>query len=159
MIRVDDLNTVITLDIARGNNTRALLDQFESCFFAIFHLQGNALQVQHDVDYIFLNPFDGGVFMLYPVDLHFGDRTAGHTGDQDATQRSPQGVAKATLQRFQNHLCMVLIDRVDRDRAGREKVVHGGHRDPSGSPYLEYSSTIRFSLISAGRSIRSGFAL
>src|SRR5690606_25691864 len=55
VIRIDQLNAVITLDIASGNNARAFLDQLQGCLATVFHAQGNALQVQQDVDHIFLN--------------------------------------------------------------------------------------------------------
>src|SRR5699024_6767135 len=79
---IDDLDAVIAHDVIRGHVTRTFLNQFQRGFITVFHPQGNPFEVEEDVDDIFLNALDGRVFVLYAVDLHFGDRASGHAGQQ-----------------------------------------------------------------------------
>ena len=67
----------------------------------------DALEVEQDVDDIFLHAFNAGVFVQHAFDLHFGDRGAGH----GRKQHTPQGIAErhtiTTLKRADNKFAIV----------------------------------------------------
>src|SRR3546814_7056950 len=72
VIGVDDFNIVRQFDIAGQHNTGTLLAQHQRDFFAVMQLEHYALQVQQDVDDIFANTGQGGVFVNHTSHLDFG---------------------------------------------------------------------------------------
>ena len=104
MLRVTDLDIVINLNIASCYRARTFLGQGDFSFVLAVHHKGNTLEVQQDLNNIFLYALDGRVLMQYSIDFDFGDRAAGHGRQQNTTQGIAQRVAKATLQRLQSYL-------------------------------------------------------
>jgi hypothetical protein len=73
------------VDVAGRHRARALLRQTQLGAVARVHLESDLLEVQQDVDHVFLHAFDRGVLMQHAFDLHFGDRRARHGRQQHAT--------------------------------------------------------------------------
>ena len=99
-LRVHDFDVVVRVDVASRHRARALLRQAQLRAVARVHLEGDLLQVEQDVDDVFLHAFDGGVLMEHAFDFHFSDGSARHGRQQYATQRVAERVAEATLERF-----------------------------------------------------------
>src|SRR5690606_7708249 len=206
VLGVQDLDAVVGLDVAGGDDARALLGQAQGRALAGVHADGDVLQVQQDFQHVFLQALDRGVLVQHAVDLDLGDREARDRGQPDATQGVAQRVPVAALERLDHDLGAIAIEAFDLRSAGTQDLV-GGNRHVADSPamgrrsgkrrpwcvapypgtagrrgdairpgvgcgaaprrarlpattcYFEYSSTISASLMSAGRSARSGTAL
>ena len=104
MIGVADLYVVIRLDIRCRYGAFAFFGQHQLGFVFAVENQGYALEIQEDLDNVFLNTLDGRVLVKYAVNFHFRDGTARHGRQQDATQGITQRMAKATLKRLERHL-------------------------------------------------------
>src|SRR6188768_2281862 len=102
-LRVHDFDVVVRVNVAGRHRSRALLRQTQLRAVARVHLEGNLLEVQQDVDDVFLHAFDGGVLMEHAFDFHFRDRSARHGRQQYATQRVAERVAEAALERFDDN--------------------------------------------------------
>jgi hypothetical protein len=76
--------------------------------------------IQEDLGDVLLDALDGGVFVQYPFDLHFGDGAAGHGGKQHAPQRVAQSVAESPVQGLDDDLRRVGSDLPDVDDTGGE---------------------------------------
>src|SRR6185295_16571653 len=68
---IDDLDIVRGFDIARRDYALALLAQVEQRLLAVMQLEYDTLQIEEDVDYVFLHTVDGRVLMQHTADLHF----------------------------------------------------------------------------------------
>ena len=64
------------------------------------HANGNLLEVQQDVDDIFLDTFNASVLMQYAIDLCLDDCRTRHRRQQDASQRVAKRVAVAAFERL-----------------------------------------------------------
>ena len=104
MIRVDDLDIVIQLNISCSHLARSFLGQGQGHMITAVHLDCQTFQVQQDLDDIFLNAFDGAVFMQNAVDFRLYHGTTGHGREQNTTKRIAQGMAETTLQRLKSNL-------------------------------------------------------
>jgi hypothetical protein len=115
VIRVADLDVVIGLDIAGGDRALTFLAQYQLASSLPFMVRRHALEVQQDLDHVFLHTLDSRVLVQNAVDLDLGDRAAGHGRQQNATQGIAQRVAETTLQRLQGDLgtCAALLRYVD----------------------------------------------
>jgi len=110
---IDDLDIVRGFDIARRDYALALLAQVEQRLLAVMQLEYDTLQIEEDVDYVFLHTVDGRVLMQHTADLHFSRRIPGHGRQQD----SPQGVAQC--------VSIASFERLHRDlRVGRSDGLH-----------------------------------
>src|SRR5690606_33349566 len=199
---VEDLDVVVGLDVGGGDDARPALGQGQGGAVAGAHPDRHVLEVEQHLEHVFLQAFDRAVLVQHAVDLDFGDREAGDRGQQHAAQRVAEGMAVATLERFDHDLRAVAREALDLGTTGAQDLVGGnchirsvscraiasvdawpwtfgapcwqgvaraGHGpggvvagaagQPAASPYFEYSSTISASLMSAGRSLRSGTAL
>jgi len=78
VIRVDDLYIVIDLDISRRNRTDLVRGQRQGRFASIMHPYSDILEVQQNLNNIFLKPFNRGVLMKHPLDFSFSNRRAGN---------------------------------------------------------------------------------
>jgi hypothetical protein len=74
---------VVELDIAGGNNTGTFLGNGQRCFVLGMHDDTDALQIEQDIDYVFLHAVDGGVFMQHTLDAAIDDRAATHRRQQN----------------------------------------------------------------------------
>ncbi len=78
MIRVANLHIVVGLDICRCYGARPLGNQTQLGFILACHRQGNAFQVEENLNHVLLGTLNRGVLVQYAVDLDFGDCTTGH---------------------------------------------------------------------------------
>ena len=104
MLRVDDFNVVRGLDVARGDRAFAVLAQAQRHFFTIVKLEDNALEVEQDVDHVFLYTVNRGVLVQDASDGDLGSGVAWHGGEQDAAQCVAKRVTIAALEGFQSNL-------------------------------------------------------
>src|SRR5690606_24089270 len=121
----------------------------------------HALHVQQDLDHVLLHAFHGGVLVQHAVDAHLGDGGTRHRREQDAPQGVAERITEAARERLERDLGVGRRQRLDIDAARAQKI--GGNTLHCCSPqsvtskrYFEWSATIRLSLMSAGRSERSG---
>ncbi len=90
-------------------------------------LENDSLEVEENVDDIFLNTIKGGVLVEYPVDADFPRRINRQRGQQDATQRIAQGVTVAAFERLHHNLGLHGRNALHVDDAGFQKstALHG----------------------------------
>ena len=124
MVAIDDFDIVIQLNIGSGNYARALLSQSQGHFVTAVQLDSQTFQVEQDLDDIFLHTFDRGVLMEYAIDLGLDYCTARHGGQQDATQRVAQGMAKATLERLEGDLGAGRTDLLHINVTGGQELIY-----------------------------------
>ena len=86
------------------------------------HAQRDVLDVQEDVDDVFLHTFNRAVLMHNAVNLHFGDCRTRNGRQQNATQRVTQRVAKSTLHRLERDLGTVRANLLNVDVARLEQI-------------------------------------
>src|SRR5215469_8024131 len=180
---VHHLDIVIDLDVTGGDRTRALLVEPQLRGIPRVHAQCHGLEVEQNIDHVFLHTLDARVLVQHPVDFDLGDGTAWHGGQQHPTQRVAERVAKAPLERLDHHACLTRSDRLHLHHTRSQKLAHrtlhcsltlpaqwagaietradplkwGRKRpDSSGCDHFEYSSTTRFSLMSGRMSSRPG---
>ncbi len=102
-VRIHDLDIVIKLDISCGNRSLFFFGKGQFGLIPAVELNGQPLEVQENLDDIFLNTLNGAVLVQHSIDLRFGCRTPGHGGQQNPAQSITQRVAKAPFKRLQNH--------------------------------------------------------
>jgi hypothetical protein len=119
--RIDDLDVVGSLDVACGNHALALLAQIEHRFVAVVQLEYDALEVEQQVDNVFLHPVDGRILMQHAADVDFGGCEARHRRQENATQGVAQRVAVTPLERFHGYLGVELAQALYVDDARFEK--------------------------------------
>ena len=119
---IDDLDVVRRLDVAGRDRAFAFLAQHQRDFVTVVQAEDDALQVQHDVNDVFLDAVDGRVLVQHAGDRHFGRRIAHHRRQQHATQRVAERVAVAALERLERDLGAVAAERLDVDGFGFEKI-------------------------------------
>ena len=64
------------------------------------HDDADTLQIQQDIDHVFLDAVDGGVFVQHALDTAVDDRAAAYRRQQDASQRIAERVTETALQRL-----------------------------------------------------------
>ena len=98
MVRIQNFNVAILLDIARTYVAGAGHVDNDSLRTFTVQLCGNTLDIEHDLTDIFLDTGDGGDLMEYTVDLNRNDSDTGERAEQDTAQ----GVAeRRTVASFQ----------------------------------------------------------
>ena len=100
----------------------AFLAQDQRDFVAVVQAEHHALQVQHDVDDVFLHAVDRRVLVQHAGDRHFGRRVADHRRQQHAAQRVAERVAVAALERLERDLGAVAAERLDVDGFGFQQI-------------------------------------
>ena len=78
VIRIHDFDVVLLLDIAGRDHAFAGFLQRERRFVAPVHFQHDALQVEQDVDHVFLDAIDRRILVQNACDLDFGCGVARH---------------------------------------------------------------------------------
>ncbi len=96
-----------------------------SRLFARVQADRDLLEIQQDVDHVFLHAFDAGVLVQYAVDLSLGDGAAGHGRQQHAAQRVAQGMAEATLEGLDHDLRLLGVGGGDFDDARLQEFANG----------------------------------
>ena len=124
-LRVEDLDVVVTLDVAGTDRARALLRQAQLGRLARVEAQRNLLEVQQDLDDVLLDALDAGVFVQHALDLGLGDRAAGHRRQQHAPQRVAERVAETALERLDDHAGVAGGRRRHLDDARAEELANG----------------------------------
>ena len=69
---------MVRLDITRGHNTCARRSQRQLGFIFTVHDQGDALEVQKNLNNVFLHALDSGVLVQDAVNLNLSYRATGH---------------------------------------------------------------------------------
>ena len=126
MIRVDQFHIVRQIDIRSENSAFAVFFQRQRDFIAVVQLEHDALQVQQDVDDVFLHAVERRVLVQHAGDRDFGRRIADHRRQQHAAQRVAQRVAVAALKRLHHDFGMTGAERFDFNNTGfQQTVLHG----------------------------------
>ena len=76
--------------------------------WAVVEFEHHALEVQQDVDHVFLHAIDGRVLVQNAGDGDLSGGVTDHGGQQHAPKRVAQRMAIATLERLQGHLGLVV---------------------------------------------------
>jgi len=103
MFGIPDLDAAVMLDVASLDFSRSLDAESDLRGLLAMHHQSNTLEVQQQVDDIFLYTFQGAVFVLDAIDLHLDDSATRHRGKENAAQSIPQSVTKAPFEGFEYH--------------------------------------------------------
>ena len=120
--RVDDLDVVRGLDVGGGDRTFTVLAQDQGHFVAVVQTEHHALEVQHDVDHVFLHAVDRRVLVQHASDGDFRGCETDHRRQQHATQRVAEGVAIAALERLERDLGTVTAERFHLDGFGFQQI-------------------------------------
>ena len=115
MLGVEDFDIADRLDIASRYYAWALLADNHALGIIAVHLDGDFLDVQHDVRHVFPDARARGELMQHAVDLHGRYSGAAQRGQQNATQRVAEGETEATLQRFGHERCLGAAARGELD--------------------------------------------
>ena len=116
---------MVALDVARADRARALLREAQLRLFARIQADRDLLEVQQDVDDVFLHALDAGVLVQHAIDLGLGDGAAGHRRQQHATQRVAQRMAEAALERLDHDTRLIRRGRCHLDDTGLQKFGYG----------------------------------
>lgn len=107
MLRVNDLDVMRRLDIGCSHRAGAILAQAQGHFITVVQLEHHTLEVQQNVDDIFLDTVNGRVLMEHTGNSDFRGGMPDHRRQQNAPQRVTQRVTVATLEGFERHFCAV----------------------------------------------------
>ena len=102
---------MIELNIASRYLARPFLRDPELGHVTAVHAYCDLLEVQEDIDDIFLHTLDARVLVQHAFDLRFGDRGARHRRQQNTTQCIAESVAETTFKRFDDDLRLKIGDR------------------------------------------------
>ena len=108
-IGVEDFNLCVCLNIACGNFTFACCFNIHGLGTCAVQLSDDALYVQNDFSYIFLNTGNGAEFVLYAGNLNAGNSGAGQRREQYSSQRVTQSGTVTTFQGFNDVLTVRII--------------------------------------------------
>ena len=100
MVGIEDLDIADSLNVTGRHGTRTLLAHNHALGTVALHLDGDFLDVQHDVGHILADARDRREFMQNAVDLHRRHGSAAQRGQKNAAQRVAESEAEATLQRL-----------------------------------------------------------
>src|SRR5690554_3434591 len=104
MLRISDFHIVVQLDVAGSHHARTFLAEGKLSIVTAVHLYGNALEIQQNLDDVFLDTFNGTVLVHDTVDLSFSYGAARHRRQKQSTRRAAQGVPETAPERPQGHL-------------------------------------------------------
>jgi len=107
--------------VARRDGAFAFLAQHQRHFIAVVQAEDHALQVEHDVDDVFLHAVDRRILVQHAGDGHLGRRVTHHRRQQHATQCIAEGVAVAALEGLERCLGAMAAERLDLDGLGLQK--------------------------------------
>ena len=122
---------MVARDVAGRDGSRSLLVQAHFGHVARMHADGHRFEIQQNVDDVFLNALDGGVFVQHAFDLDLCDRGARQRGQQHPAQRIAQGVTEAAFERFDHDTRMARRHGLYLDDPGLQEFIdrslHGYH--------------------------------
>uniref|UniRef100_A0A6J5ZRD3 Unannotated protein n=1 Tax=freshwater metagenome TaxID=449393 RepID=A0A6J5ZRD3_9ZZZZ len=123
---VEDLNAGREIDVAGGDLTGAGDDQRRLDLGGIgMHPADDALEVQDDVGDVFGHALDRRELVAHALDSHACHSGAGERAEQHASKRVAEGVAEATVERFDYERAVIVVAFVTCD-SGDLKVEHVG---------------------------------
>jgi hypothetical protein len=99
-VGVEHLDVADGLDVAGGDGARALLLHHHALGAFALHLDGDVLDVEHDVGDVLAHARDRGELVQHAVDVHRLHRRALQRRQQDAAQRVAERHAEAALERL-----------------------------------------------------------
>ena len=82
VIRIDDFDVVVTGDIAGRDWPRAGLEQRQFVTRPIMHADRDGLEIQQNLDDVFLHALKARVLVQYRVDVGLDNRGTGHARKQ-----------------------------------------------------------------------------
>jgi hypothetical protein len=137
VLRIDDFHIMRQFDIAGTDRAFTFLDQFQIDDVTIVQLEYDTFEIQKDVDNIFLNAINGGVFVKNAIDTNLSRCIPDHRGQEDATQRVAKGMAITAFERLHDHFGLHGRNALHVDDTGLKKstALHG--LDPLLSAYFE----------------------
>ena len=91
------------LDVAGRDRAGALLLHHHALGAFALHLDGDVLDVEHDVGHVLAHAGDRGELVQHAVDMHRLHRGALQRGQQNAPQRVAERHAEAALERLGDH--------------------------------------------------------
>ena len=101
-VRVEDLDVVDGGDVAGGDLARPRLLQNHPLRAVALHLDGDVLDIEHEIRDVLADTGDRGKLMQHAIDMHGDDRGALQRGEQNAAQRVAERQAEAALQRLRH---------------------------------------------------------
>ena len=122
MIRVDDFHIVRRLNVASGDRAFAIFAQAQRDFIAVVELEHHALEVEQDVDHIFLHAIDGRVLVQHAGDGHFRGGMTDHGRQEHTAQRIAQRVTIAALEGLERDFRAVGTQLLDIDGFGFQQI-------------------------------------
>ena len=129
MLGVENRDVVRQFEVGGGHGTGTGLGQTQHhVLTAAFELEDHALEVEQNVDHVFDDAVDLGVFVNDADNGGFGRGIAHHRGEQDAAQRIAERVTVAALKGFERNDGKVGVlfvdDGFDRRRLQERRVSH-----------------------------------
>ena len=123
VVGIDDGNVVGKIEVGGGHNAFAVLAEHDGDFVAAVKLEDNTLEVEKDVNDVFENAVDLGVFVNDARDLDFRRRKADHGAQKDAAERIAERVAVAAFERFERDdgAVRIVFGKRDFDRGRLQK--------------------------------------
>src|ERR671919_1537234 len=104
MVGVEDLAPSRELDVAGRDLGRSRHAQMDRSGFLILALDDEALQIEHDIGDVLGHSFDRGELVEHVVDLDLGDGRTRDRRQKRATERVPERVTEAGLERLDREL-------------------------------------------------------
>src|SRR5208337_1481758 len=98
--RVEDLDVAGRLDVAGGDGAGAAALEDETLDALALHLDGDVLDVEHNVDDVLADAGDRRELVQHAIDVDRSDRGALQRREQHAPQRVAEGLAEAALERL-----------------------------------------------------------
>ena len=115
MIRIEYRNIMRKIKICSSDDAVAVLAQHDRHFVTLLELENDTLQIQKDIDDIFENAINLGIFVDDARNLSFRRGEADHGGKQNTAQSIAKGMAVASLERFERNDCTVGVAFIDRN--------------------------------------------
>ena len=125
MLRVDDFNIVIGGDITGCDRARTLAVQNQFHAITGMHADRHTLEVEQDLDHVFLHAGNAGVVVEHAFDLGFNDGSTRHARQQHAAQGIAERVPEASLQGLDDDAGAIAGFRLDPNAARLQKFADG----------------------------------
>ena len=117
MIGIEHRNVVGKVEVCGCDRAWALFAQREQNIGTAFKTKDHALEVQKQINDIFLHALHCGVLVHDTCNLHLGRGIAFHGGEQDPAKGVAKGMAEAALKGLHNDFCGVLRERFNFNNA------------------------------------------
>src|SRR5450830_2331 len=123
VVRVDQFDVMRQVDVGGQDRAFAFFFQGQGYRIAVVDFENHTLQVQQQIDDVFLHAIEGGIFVDDAGDRHFGRRVAYHRRQQNAAQRVTQCVAIAALERFHHYFDVTSTESFNIDNTWLQQTV------------------------------------